>query len=445
MAGTVVGRARGLALLARRKRAADPTRIAPIAAELDGVIQAAAAEIDRATGDPAFGADFTRLMTRNWARAVELDGDQTWVLTGDIPAMWLRDSAAAMRPYLLLSADCLPLRTTLEALVRNHWRLIAQDPRANAYTRHPGVTWHLLDKTGHPMVWERKYETDSIAFAIQLAWQLWRLTGSTEALAEVHAELPAALRIWRKERHHSRSPYRFTRPGASLPRKGRGADVGFTGMTWSAFRPSDDPCQYGYHVPDNLFAAHALDLVAQLAAGPMDDPSLADEALELAAHLREGVEAHGVLPSGIWAYEVDGLGGRLFADDANMPSLLSLPLCGAIPADDPRYLATRRAALSAANPWFRHGSVAQGIGSAHTPGNRVWPLALAVQGLTSTDRDERLRLARLLRETTGGTGDMHESFHADAPGEFSRGWFVWADSAYCELLLALAGRELPVR
>ncbi|MFZ2259635.1 MAG: glycoside hydrolase family 125 protein, partial [Luteococcus japonicus] len=138
-----------------------------------------------------------------------------------------------------------------------------------------------------------------------------------------------------------------------------------------------------------------------------------------------------------FAYEVDGLGAVLAADDANLPSLLGLPLTSAVTMDDPRYLATRARILSSANPWWHRGKAAIGIGSPHTPGNRVWPIALAVEGLTSPDRDERLRLARLLADTTAGTGRMHESFDADDPSDFTRGWFSWADMMFCELLASL--------
>lgn len=374
---------------------------------------------------------------------MQISGELTRVITGDIPAMWLRDSSTTMRPFVLLAEQDDEVRRALEGVVRQQWRLVALDPWANAFGEG-GRWWHRLDRPAPaPGVWERKYELDSLAFPLQLAWQLWRITGSTAALDEVRAGLPGVLQLWRDEQHHASSSYRFWRPGGSLARGGRGSRVAWTGMTWSGFRPSDDRATFGYSVPGNLMAAHSLAMAAELAEQVWDDGELAHQCRRLGDELRTGVGIHGLLDDGTWAYEVDGLGNRLAADDANMPSLLSLPLVAGIAADDPRYLATRRRILSPANPWYASGSAASGIGSAHTPGRRVWPLALAVQGLTATDPAEAQQMADLLAETTGGTGWAHESFDADDPSRFTRADFAWANAAWAELLLALRGRRLP--
>ncbi len=217
------------------------------------------------------------------------------------------------------------------------------------------------------------------------------------------------------------------------------------GLTWSGFRPSDDRCRHGYNIPAQLFAAHACGLLADLAEAGFGDTALADDARALGAEITGAVHRYGITPDGILAYEVDGLGSVLVGDDANMPSLLSLPLCSAMSCDDPLYLATRRAVLSGRNPWWYSGSRATGIGSPHTPGRRVWPIALAVQALTSGDRAEQVDLARLLAATDAGTGLMHESFAVDDPGDYSRPWFSWANSMFCELLLTLTGGSLDER
>jgi meiotically up-regulated gene 157 (Mug157) protein len=133
------------------------------------------------------------------------------------------------------------------------------------------------------------------------------------------------------------------------------------------------------------------------------------------------------------------MGETLLIDDANMPSLLSIPLTGYAAADDPTYLATRRLLLSDENPYYYSGTHAAGIGSPHTPPNYVWPIALAVQGLSSTSTEERQRLLELLRDTTGGTGQMHEGFDVDDPSRFTREWFSWANAMFCELALVHAG------
>jgi meiotically up-regulated gene 157 (Mug157) protein len=136
----------------------------------------------------------------------------------------------------------------------------------------------------------------------------------------------------------------------------------------------------------------------------------------------------------IWAYEVDGLGGHVLMDDGNAPSLLSLPYLGACAADDPTYVATRRWVLSAANPWWFSGRAGEGVGSPHTGPRQVWPIALAIHGLTATTDAERLAAVRLLGSTHAGLFLAHESFDADDPTRFTRPWFAWANSLAGELL-----------
>lgn len=407
------------------------------------------------TGSRALASMHRSLMLDTLTRTLHHTDEGIFVITGDIPAMWLRDSSAQMRPWLAL-AHVDQVRKVLRDVVRMQWRLIVHDPRANAFTapwrrRLPaGGAWHLLDnhvtaahgrRRGDRWIWERKYELDSLALPVQLADDLWRATGDwTHLDAMVHRGARAIVELWALEQDHSRSDYRFTRrlSGESLPHDGRGAPVAVTGMTWQAFRPSDDRCQHGYNIPAQLTAASALRRIARWSEELWQDPDLANRARQLRTQLLDGIERHGLLDDGTWAYEVDGLGGVLAADDANLPSLLGLPLTADVALDDPRYLATRARLLSARNPWWHTGSAASGIGSPHTPGRRVWPIALAVQGLTATNRDESMALAQLLADTTAGTGRMHESFHADDPSNFSRAWFSWADMMFCELLQHLA-------
>jgi meiotically up-regulated gene 157 (Mug157) protein len=241
--------------------------------------------------------------------------------------------------------------------------------------------------------------------------------------------------------HEKSSGYRFVRPDTieqdTLARDGLGSPVSVTGMTWSGFRPSDDACVYGYLVPSNLMAAHTLDLV-----GPRVADDLGTQARDLAASLRSGVAAYGTVAhpehGEIWAYEVDGLGSVLMADDANMPSLLSLPLVAGIDVEDPRYLRTREFVLSRDNPYFYRGRLAAGPGSPHTPVDFVWPIALAVQGLSSRDPAESLQLLQTIATTTAGREYVHESFHVDDDSRFTRDWFSWADSMFCELALVVS-------
>ncbi|WP_420177009.1 glycoside hydrolase family 125 protein [Luteococcus sp. OSA5] len=409
--------------------------------------------IARATSSAELGQAYVRLMLDTWTRTLHPGPNGIFATTGDIPAMWLRDSSAQMRPWLALADELPEVAEVLRGVCLMQWRMIRHDPYANAFNHGPvGGTHHLLDlhmltSRADPWIWERKYELDSLALPLLLAHQIQQATGSTEHLDwGVHSGFADVVDLWRREQDHATSRYRFIRLPAvvarrhadTLPRWGRGSPVGRTRMTWQGFRPSDDATRYGYNIPAQLLAVHVLRLGAQWCDRLWHDQPLGARARDLAEQIATGVAEHGTLPDGSWAYEVDGLGGVLAADDANLPSLLGLPLLTDIARDDPRYLATRARILSAANPWWHTGRVASGIGSPHTPGPRVWPIALAVQGLTETNREEALALARLIASTTAGTGMVHESFHVDDPHRFTRGWFSWANMMFCELLDRLA-------
>lgn len=441
--------------------------------------------------------------------SVDEDGT-TFVITGDIPAMWLRDSAAQLTPLLRLVAagvgsdeDRAQLVSLLSGLLRRHWALISDDPYANAFNRTAdGSRWDDDDtERENPLAWERKFELDSLSYGPDLAWRLWRATGDTSwADASFLTAARAILSTVRTEQdHEGRSRYRFHRSGATpqdtLDRMGRGSLTSPTGLVWAGFRPSDDACALGYNIPGNHFLALALERLAELLeqvpvatadapatdsapasdadadadaaesdatdSAPSDDGSeqavrsaaeLAAEAREISAQIRSALTEHGIVdaPAGtdsaadgaserIWAYEVDGRGNHVFLDDANVPSLLALPYLGCVDASDPVYQATRRAVLSRSNPYYYAGLYLEGVGSPHTPKDHVWPIAKSIEGLTSDDDDHRLRLLEQLMRTDGGTGMMHEGVHVDEPEIFTRAWFSWSNSMFCELALDLAG------
>jgi meiotically up-regulated gene 157 (Mug157) protein len=377
-----------------------------------------------------------------------------FVLTGDIPAMWLRDSAAQVRPYLAVAAADPRIADLLEAVVRRQLAFVRLDPYANAYNARPGPPGDRRDRPApHPRVWERKYEVDSLSWPLLLAHDLWRATGRTAHLDQGFSDAAAGiLATWRTEQdHEGRSAYRFLRPGAppidTLGRDGRGPLVAPVGMTWSGFRPSDDACTHGYHVPGNMLATVALAALAAMAEAT-GRTALAAVSTALRAEILAGIAGHATLEhpdhGTVWAYEVDGLGGALVADDANLPSLLALPYLGWCAADDPIYRATRRVVLSEANPWFARGTVAAGIGSPHTPPGWVWHLGLIAEALTSPEAGDRDRLLDLLARTDGGTGLMHESFDPSDPRRFTRPWFGWANALFAELVLAHTGLGGPL-
>ena len=405
-------------------------------------------------------ADVARWFERCYAATLERtvvpqpDGT-AFLVTGDIPAMWLRDSSAQLAPYLHAADEHDALADLLVAVNRRQLDQVRHDPYANAFNAGPTGEGHSGDRTdGSAWVWERKYEIDSLCAPLHLAADIYRATGRTSHLDERYVTaVRQTIATWRTEQdHEARSSYRFERfdcpPSDTLVRDGRGAPVAVTGMSWSGFRPSDDACRYGYLVPGNAFASVVLADVAEIADEVVGDPALAAEARALRDDIERGIAEHGVVTvdgEEILAYEVDGLGGALLMDDGNVPSLLSLPYLGWCAADDPRYLTTRRRLLSPANPTYVSGTAARGIGSPHTPPDHVWPIALAVEGLTTTDPDDRDRLLATLMATDAGTGAMHESFHKDDPTTFTRPWFSWADAMFCELVLEVAGLRSAAR
>ncbi|MER6399552.1 glycoside hydrolase family 125 protein [Kitasatospora sp. NPDC001603] len=384
-----------------------------------------------------------------WSTAGGAQPREVFVATGDIPAMWLRDSTAQVRPYLAAAGEDTQVADALVAVSRRQTRMVLHDAYANAF--NDGPTGEHGEPGDRPApgrwVWERKYELDSLCAPLQLAYALWRATGRTDHLDDGFARAGRRIvDLWRTEQDHASSDYRFVRPhgpyaGDTLPGEGRGAPVAVTGMTWSGFRPSDDRCAFGYLIPANALAAVSLHGLAELATVVLADPVLAAQCQALAAEIDTGIARHGVVEHAgqrVLAYEVDGLGGYLIGDDANLPSLLSLPLAGWCTADDPLYVATRELILSEANPWFYRGRHANGIGSPHTPPGHIWPLALAAQGLTG----DAERALAVLAGTTAGTGLMHESFHADDPARFTRAWFGWANAMFSELALQVAGKSV---
>ncbi|MFG2430662.1 glycoside hydrolase family 125 protein [Streptomyces sp. NPDC048590] len=390
--------------------------------------------------------------------AVPQPDGTVFLFTGDIPAMWLRDSAAQVMPLLRFGAELPAAEEFAVGVLRRQLACIVADPYANAFNAGPDGAGHQSDETAmSPMVWERKYETDSLCFPLLLAHRIWRAYGRTDIFDGLFWNaVERTVETWETERdHEGASAYRFQRHDCpstdTLTRDGLGPRTApDTGLIWSGFRPSDDACTYGYNVPGNMFASVVLGRLPELAAAapaPGAPSGLLQRAEALRAGIEAGLETHALIDDPEtgprWAYEVDGLGGALSMDDANLPSLLSLPLLGYCEADDPRYEATRRFVLSDRNPTHHRGTAASGVGSPHTPDRHVWPIALAVAGRTDPDPAGARAALDVLLATRGGTDRIHESFHADKPEIWTRSWFSWAEATVCELILDCCGVPDP--
>lgn len=381
-------------------------------------------------------------------QAVKKKEDGTvFVITGDIPAMWLRDSVCQMKPYLPLAKEDEEISGLFTGLVRRLFGCILTDPYANAFNESANGLGHQTDGTAmKPELWERKFEVDSLCYPVQLSYLLWKAAGITEHFDSVWlAGVREILRVFKTEqRHEARSDYRFVREGwgftETLSREGRGALVkDGTGLIWSGFRPSDDACVYGYHIPSNLFAVVILRQIGEIGECVPVAASVREEALALADRVEAAVMTWGVISheryGRVYAYEVDGFGQCCLMDDANVPSLLSLPYLGYKTVEDPLYQSTRAMLLSENNPYYYSGKVLNGIGSLHTPPDYVWHIAVAMEGLTSNSRETLKEKLFLLAATDGGAGFLHEGVHKDDPGLYTREWFSWANAVFCEAVM----------
>lgn len=369
----------------------------------------------------------------------------TAVVTGDIAAMWLRDSSAQVWPYLPFAAHDVPLRRLLEGVIRRQARCLLIDPYANAFMAEPSappLEWSRTDATDmKPGVAERKYELDSLCYPIRLAHGYWKATGDTSPFDDtwrqaMHLVL-ATMRV--QQRRDGDGPYRFKRKAENPTDTllgGIGSPAKPVGLIASCFRPSDDACVLPFLIPSNLFAVTSLRQLSEMANAILRDNAMATDATSLANEVSAALQKYAVVdtPGGtIWAYEVDGFGGQVLMDDANVPSLLGLPYLNASP-DAALYQRTRQFVWSPSNPWFFQGKAGEGIGGPHIGRGSIWPMSQIMFALTSGSPAEVGRMLRMLRDGSAGTGFMHESYAKDDARHFTRAWFAWANTLFGELV-----------
>lgn len=370
------------------------------------------------------------------SKLAEYASDGTaYVKTGDIPAEWLRDASAQSRPYLFFAKNDPDVRKLMVAIMARMVRYVHTDPYANAYT---------LDYR----VWEQKFELDSLAYPTALAWSYWKTTGDTTMFTpEFSTMLDDVLATMQREQDHPRNS-RYTHK--ELPNNGTGRPVGYTGMIWTGFRPSDDACYYNFLIPSEMFAVVSLGDMAEIERDVYHNIVKAREAKALRDEVQRGIQTYGLVLvpkyGYIYAYEVDGLGHAILTDDANIPSLLSAPYIGYTTSNDRYYQNTRRFLLSQDNPSFYQGQKARGIGSYHTPDHWVWPLALIVQGLTATTPTEKQDVLTQLLASDPGDHLLHESFNPDNPNQFTRQDFGWPNALFSEFVMTQfqGASEIPM-
>jgi hypothetical protein len=376
------------------------------------------------------------------------DKPDTFVITGDIEAMWLRDSSAQVWPYLPLVKQDKQLKGLIAGVVHRQTKCILIDPYANAFNDGPKGSYWERDLTAMKKeLHERKYELDSLCYPIRLAHGYWKTTGDTSIFdKDWQAATKLIVKTFREQqRLKNPGPYKFQRetPVAydTVPLNGYGNPAKPNGLIHSVFRPSDDACVYTQLIPSNFFAVRALKQLAEIYSTEFKDKSFAAECNSFADEINVALKKYAVARhpkhGSVYAYEVDGFGNSLMMDDANVPNLLSLPYLDAVSGKDPLYQSTRRFVLSEDNPFFFKGGAAEGVGGPHVGLRMIWPMSIIMRALTSEDEAEIVTCLIMLKRTHAGTGFMHESFDKDDPAKFTRKWFAWANTLFGELIIKL--------
>lgn len=378
----------------------------------------------------------------------------TFVITGDIHAMWLRDSAAQVFPYLPLAKQDAKLQKMLKGVIFRQMHCIRIDRYANAFNKKAlpkEENYWSSDVTGaemNPEVHERKWEIDSLCYPVRLAYNYWEMTGDTSIFGEDWQQATALIVKTFKEqqRKDGKGNYFFLRVTDrqldTVSNVGYGRPLNPVGLINSSFRPSDDNTTYGFLIPSNLFAIKSLRQIAEIERVVVGRKSFAKDCEILANEVEKAVETYGIVQhpkyGKVYAYEVDGFGNHTFMDDANVPSLLALPYLDSVDIADKVYQNTRKLVWSTDNPYFVKGKAGEGIGGPHIGTyDRIWHMSIIMYAMTSTNDEEIRACLQTLRNTDANTGFMHETFDKDNPEKFSRKWFAWANTLFGELLVKL--------
>lgn len=379
-----------------------------------------------------------------------IDGKpDTFVITGDIDAMWLRDSSAQVWPYLPLTQTDESLKQLIAGVINRQTKCILIDPYANAFypEPRPDGDWQKDFTKMNPLLHERKWEIDSLCYPIRLAYNYWKITGDTVVFdADWEKAMELVLQTFKEQqRKDGVGPYTFRRMTDrqldTVNNNGMGNPVNPVGLIVSTFRPSDDATTFGFLVPANMFAITSLHQMAEIAEKIRKNSSLAERAKALAKEVTNAVQQYAIVEhpkyGKVYAFEVDGFGNAYFMDDANVPSLLAMPYLDSVNLKDPVYRNTRKLVLSNDNPYFFKGTAGEGIGGPHIGYDMIWPMSIIMRARTADSNDEVKHCLRMLRDTDADTGFMHESFHKDDPSKFTRSWFAWVNTLFGELIVDL--------
>lgn len=377
--------------------------------------------------------------------------DDTVVYTGDIHAMWLRDSGAQVWPYVQLANQDPELKAMLAGVIRRQFKCINIDPYANAfldpYDPNPDHQW-MRDMTDMKEgLHERKWEIDSLCYPLRLAYHYWKTTGDISIFDEEWLQaIENILKTFKEQqRKNGVGPYRFQRRTErqldTMNNNGLGNPVNPVGLIVSCFRPSDDATTYQFLIPSNFFAVTSLRKAAEILVTVNKETAMSEECVHLAQEVEDALRRYAVCNhpqyGQIYAFEVDGFGNQYLMDDSNAPSLLSMAYLGDVDVNDPIYQNTRKFVWSKDNPYFFKGTAGEGIGGPHIGYDMIWPMSIMMKAFTSQDDKEIVWCVKTLMNTDADTGFIHESFHKDNPANFTRAWFAWQNTLFGELILKL--------
>lgn len=388
---------------------------------------------------------FKEGIKRTISNNLYFDDDRLFLKTGDIPAMWLRDSTFQVIPFVEFADNGNIFEQFVREILRSQFEYIQIDPYANSFNIKANNHHFAIDESNveiNPYVWERKFELDSLCSPIFLSKKLYDKTKNTAIFDKLFWDtVRIILDTFTTEQRHAESEYFFKRMTESisdtLPNDGKGNPINYTGMIWSGFRPSDDPCEYGYLIPSNMFAVSILQFLEEIILNGIGPQECLKDVQKLISEINQGIEKFGKIKkhgNEIYAYEVDGLGNSLLIDDANMPNLLSASLLGFEPKSKDTYKRTVEFILSDENPYFFKSKQFKGLGSSHTPKNYIWPIALATEGLMKSNKQKKLFYIEKIIELTGNSY-CHESVNVNDTSLYTRESFSWADMMYSWLYL----------
>ncbi|KAI0995280.1 Meiotically up-regulated 157 protein [Podosphaera aphanis] len=400
----------------------------------------------------------------------------TFLITGDINAMWLRDSANQMQSYLpLLKADASfnSLASLYRGLINLQARYINSAPFCNAFQPLPEFGLAPSKNQANPddvyppisgdMVFECKYELDSLAAFLEISTNYYEKTGDIQFFRDfqwvsavntiISTTESLLVGTYAPDGSVNKTPYEWQRQTTSatetLSNGGRGNPVrDNTGLVRSAFRPSDDATIYQLFIPANMMFASYLETASAIMGALGSQTDLANHMYDFSRRVRAAISQYGIINDStygqVYAYEVDGFGSTNRMDDANIPSLLSAPFIRYLNISDPVYQNTRRFVLSKDNPYFMRGPVINAVGGPHAGFGMAWPMASIIRILSTEDETEIITSLKEILGSTAGLGLIHESINSFDQHKWTRQWFSWANGLFGQCLIDLKERKVEI-